>query len=106
MSASRERQAGRPALVSTRALLNVLLWCAIVTLGVFAWVLWGLDGIGYYTTPLAERAYHHAHLALKPTGYVAHVLGATGVLLILMPVAYSVRKKWKRLSRWGSLKTW
>jgi hypothetical protein len=103
---SSEPKAARPAIWSIGALVNVLLWCAVVAVGVFWYVLWPLDGLGYYTTPLGVRFYHAAHPMLKPSGDVAHVMGAVGALMILMPVAYSVRKHWKRLSRWGSLKTW
>lgn len=86
--------------------MNVLIWCLLAAVAVAACVLWPLDGWGYYTTPLGVRGYHHAHPLLKPSGRVAHVLGAVGVLMILMPVAYSVRKNWARLSRLGSLATW
>jgi hypothetical protein len=73
---------------------------------VMTWVLWRLDGWGYYTTPLGVRGYHAAHPLLKPSGDVAHVMGAVGAVMILMPVAYAVRKKWARLSRVGSMKAW
>jgi hypothetical protein len=106
MASSGESKASRPAIWSTGALVNVLLWCGVATAGVFWYVLGPLDGWAYYTTPLGVRFYHSAHALLKPSGYVAHVMGAVGVLMILMPVVYSVRKKWKRLSRWGSLRAW
>jgi hypothetical protein len=106
MASSSESRPSRPAIWSTGALLNVLLWCGVATVGVCWYVLGPLDGWAYYTTPLGVRFYHPAHTLLKPSGYVAHAMGAIGVLMILMPVAYSVRKHWKRMSRWGSLKTW
>lgn len=106
MSSSGEARAGRPAVWSSGALVNVLVWCALTAVVVMAWVLWRLDGWGYYTTPLGVRGYHPAHPVLKPSGQVAHVLGVCGVAMLLMPVAYSVRKKWRRLSRLGSMKTW
>ncbi len=101
-----DARAGRPAVWSSGALVNVLVWCAVTAVAVLAWVLWPLDGWGYYTTPLGVRGYHHAHPYLKPSGHVAHVMGASGVAMILMPVAYSVRKKWARLSRFGSMRAW
>ena len=79
------------------ALVNVLLLCALATASVAVWVLWGLDGWGYYTTPLRVRGYHHAHALLKPSGSVAHWCGVCGVSMMLVPIAYQVRKRWMRL---------
>lgn len=106
MASSGNIRAGRTADWSSGALVNVLVWCALTSIAIVAWVLGPLDGWAYYTTPLAVRAYHHAQPLLKPSGAVAHVMGAVGVLMILMPVAYSVRKKWARLSRFGSMSSW
>lgn len=106
MASSGVSRSSRPAIWSTGALVSVLLWCGVVSAGVLWYVLGPLDGWAYYTTPLRVRFYHHANAILKPSGSVAHVMGAVGALMILMPVAYSVRKKWKRLGHWGSLKTW
>ncbi len=87
-------------------LVNVLVLCAVASVLVAVWVLAGLDGWDYYTTPLRVRGYHHAHALLKPSGPVAHAFGMCGVAMMLVPVAYSVRKKWKYLRRAGSLKIW
>jgi hypothetical protein len=99
-------RASRAPVWSSSALVNVLLLCAGVTGGIAVWVLWRLDGWAYYTTPLRVRGYHHAHALLKPSGAVAHLCGVAGVLMMFVPIVYQVRKRWKRLRRWGPLKTW
>ncbi len=91
---------------SAAALVNVLLLCALATAVIAAWIRWGLDGWGYSTTPLRVRGYHHARALLKPSGAVAHWCGVAGVLMMFVPLLYQVRKRWKRLRRWGALKTW
>lgn len=106
MASSARSSAGRSAVWSTGALVNVLVWCGVATAAIMAWVLWPLDGWSYYTTPVGVQGYHPAHALLKPSGSVAHSLGAIGVLMILMPVVYSLRKRWARLRNWGSISTW
>lgn len=64
-------------------------------------------GGSYYATSLEERFYHHDHVLMKPNGLYGHGLGIIGTLLILIGVfGYMVRKRWRRLSRWGVLKYW
>jgi hypothetical protein len=71
-----------------------------------AFVLVGLGGWGYYTTPVAVRGYARAHRLLRPAGRAGHLFGVGGFVLMLVPVAYSVRKKLKRFRDAGSIKTW
>jgi hypothetical protein len=73
---------------------------------VAAAVLWGAGGWEYYRTPLTVRAYAPAHRILRPSGLVGHTLGIAGLAMMLVPLAYAARKKWRRLSRFGSMKTW
>ena len=79
---------------------------AVVVAVVAIWVVVGLEGWTYYTTPLGVRGYAPLHRALKPTGYVAHPLGTVGLLLLLVPVAYAIRKRWPRLASAGSMRGW
>jgi len=78
----------------------------IVSAGLTIWILLGLHGFEYYTTPLTVRGYSTAHRALRPTGPFGQSFGVVGAALMLVPFLYMIRK---RLSRWtwaGSLKTW
>ena len=52
------------------------------------------------------RGYAEPHRILKPTGLVARPLGVIGMLLMLVPVAYAIRKRWAPLARTGSLPRW
>ena len=88
------------------ALVNVLVISGVVILVLMVWVLSDLGGWQYYTTPLRIRGYAPQHKVLRPTGSVAHALGGIGLLMLTMPVLYSVRKKWKRLANLGSMKNW
>ena len=89
-----------------RALVNVLLWCAVAAIVVWLWVLGPLGGWRYYNTPIGVRAYDASHDLLKPSGGVGHLMGVFGVLMLLVPVAYSIRKHWAPLQRLGTLKGW
>ncbi|MEW5981935.1 MAG: hypothetical protein AB1806_06145 [Acidobacteriota bacterium] len=88
------------------ALVNVLYLSGIASIVVAVWVLSDLSGLRYYTTPLQVRGYDRAHASLKPSGSVAHPLGIVGLAMMTMPLLYAARKKWRRLSRAGSLSAW
>lgn len=88
------------------SLVNALILSAAVIVVVGTWVLTDLGGWAYYTTPLRVRGYAGPHRVLKPSGLVAHQAGVIGLLLLLVPVAYAVRKRWARLGRAGSLRGW
>lgn len=85
---------------------NVLVLCAIATLGIASYIFIGLDGWSYYTTPSAIRGYTAGHQLLRPAGRVGHLFGVIGFLMMLVPVAYAVRKKVKRFRNAGSMQTW
>ncbi len=90
----------------TRALGHVLViagaFCVVVTLAVL--VLF--DGWEYYRAPLGTRGYLPAHRLLRPSGAVGLSLGIAGVLAMLLTLPYKVRKRWRRLSRLGTMKGW
>lgn len=85
---------------------NVLVLCAIATIGIAAYIFVGLDGWAYYSTPAAVRGYAKGHDLLRPAGRVGHLFGVIGFVLMLAPVVYGIRKKAKRLQHFGSMKTW
>jgi sulfur relay (sulfurtransferase) DsrC/TusE family protein len=73
----------------------------IVTISVF------YKGISYYRVSIEERVYHPDHNLLKPSGIIGHGLGITGsFLMIIGMVSYMSRKRYRSLSRLGSLKNW
>ncbi|MGE0449367.1 MAG: hypothetical protein AB7Q29_07270 [Vicinamibacterales bacterium] len=88
------------------AVANVLVLSGIATAGIASYILIGLDGWSYYTAPAAIRGYTAAHPLLRPTGRVGHLFGVIGFVMMLMPVAYAVRKKMKRLRNLGSMRRW
>lgn len=88
------------------SLVNALLLGALVVLALTAWVLADLGGWDYYTTPLRVRGYAAPHRVLKPTGLVARPLGVTGLLMMVVPVLYGLRKRWRPLAWAGSLLVW
>lgn len=92
--------------LSTKALSHVLVLAfgflaavAIVVLAVFG-------GWDYYRAPLGERGYLPQHEYLRPSGRVGLSLGIAGVVAMLGTLPYAVRKRWKRLSKVGSMKGW
>ena len=88
------------------ALTSGLVLSCVATAGVAVWVLADLGGWIYYLTPLGVRGYAAAHALLRPSGRIGHALGIVGFVMMLVPVAYSARKKWPRLHAFGSLRTW
>ncbi len=65
------------------------------------------NGISYYNTSLDERVYHAAHSLLKPSGITGHGIGIAGSLCMIIGMAsYMARKRYRFLSRMGSLKYW
>ena len=111
-TARRDAPAGRappPAgrdLFPLGALTHPIWLAAAATLVLGAWLLADRQGWDYYTTPLRVRGYHAAHRALRSSGSVAHLLGIAGGLMMLVPVAYMVRKRVRALQRFGSVRTW
>lgn len=65
------------------------------------------NGLSYYETSLTERFYHPDYLQLKPSGMLGHGLGIIGSLAMIIGVLiYMVRKRWRKLTRFGLLKHW
>ena len=95
-----------PAAAHTWTLSAALIASAIVIAAVGVGVLSLAGGWEYYRTPLRVRAYEPQHRLLRPSGVVGHALGLVGLAMMLVPVAYSIRKKWRRLRNLGSMKTW
>jgi hypothetical protein len=92
--------------VMPRALGHVLVWSALALVAFSAFVLVGLDGWSYYTAGPAVRPQLPAHQWLRPSAPAGHLFGITGFLLMLAPVAYSMRKKIRVFKNAGSMKTW
>ena len=88
------------------SLVNALVLSAIAIAAVTVWVLAGLGGWEYYTTPMRVRGYAPPHRVLKPSGAIAHPLGVAGLLMMVVPVLYGVRKRWAPLARLGSMRGW
>lgn len=94
----------RQRLMPVGALMNVLAVSGAVALAVAAWVLAGLDGWQYYTTPLAVRGYNDAHRILRPSGPVGQTLGVAGAALMLVPFVYMGYKRLRRNKSGTNLK--
>lgn len=67
-------------------------------------ILW--TGLGFYLTPHAERPFHEGFRLFRPAGLVGHSVGIVGSAMILLLLLYSVRKRVRRLRRWGDLQIW
>ncbi len=108
MSVAETRRAPRTAFVAGTSpiLHHTLFVSAIVSAAVLTVVCVGFDGWGYYATSLAERAYHPLHRWLRPSGLVGQSFGLVGLALMLVPVAYAIRKRARRLRSAGPMTTW
>ena len=92
--------------VPPRTWINALALSGAASVLFAAFVLVGLGGWGYYTAPTAARGASALHRLLRPSGLAGHLFGIGGFLLMLTPIAYSIRKKVRRFREAGSLKTW
>lgn len=84
-----------------RPLLAVLY---AITLAAVAW--WLASGWDYYRLAATARPRHPDYARLTSGGSLGHLFGLAGSALILILLLYVVRKRWKRLARAGSLRTW
>ncbi|MFN7962954.1 MAG: hypothetical protein U0002_16950 [Thermoanaerobaculia bacterium] len=84
-----------------RLVLSALYLLGLGTVAIFAW-----KGQGYYLTPLAERPRHPLYWQLKPGGELGLVFGITGATMMVVMLAYSLRKRLPWLSSWGPVSLW
>lgn len=92
--------------ITLKALGHTLVVSGVVAAAVAGAVFIGLDGWQYYAASASERGYMPQHQLLRPSGRVGQPFGVAGFVLMLVPVAYAVRKKVRRFREAGSLKTW
>ena len=79
----------------------------LFSLAILAIIVFSVKSAGeYYFTSQLERPHLPAHQMWKPSGLYGHGLGILGTGLVLGLLVYSIRKRWKWLRKFGSLKTW
>lgn len=103
---TRSAAPARLVLLSVGALRHVLVISAASVAALSVWVLVGLDGRDYYSTPIAVRGYHTAHAALRPSGLAGQTFGLVGLLLMFVPFFYMLAKRVPRLRVGANLKMW
>lgn len=91
---------------ATRLWPHTLLVSGVAAAMVLVAVGVGLQGWDYYATSLTERGYLPQHRLLRPSGLVGQSFGIAGLVLMLVPVAYALRKRAKRLREAGKMATW
>lgn len=63
-------------------------------------------GLSYYLTPLIQRPRHPLYWMLKPGGELGQAFGLIGCAMMVVMLAYSLRKR-LRILRWlGPLRIW
>lgn len=66
-----------------------------------------VEGFSYYLTPIHDRPFTSLHDLFRPSGVIGQGLGIVGSLLIIVGVAaYSTRKRWTWMHRFGKLRSW
>jgi hypothetical protein len=63
-------------------------------------------GRDYYLAPAFRKARHPLNPILRQSGSTGHLLGMIGVCFMLILLLYSVRKRFRFASKWGSLNVW
>jgi hypothetical protein len=83
-----------------------VVWTAAYLVGFLAVGAIFASGLGYYRTPLLERAHHEGYWTWKAGGSVGHKLGVVGSSMMVLMLGYSLRKRVAALRRLGPLSRW
>ena len=83
-----------------------LVWTVAYLVGFAAVGLIFLSGVDYYRTPLVERAHHEGYWTWKAGGSIGNKLGIVGSSMLVLMLAYSLRKRVAALRRLGALSRW
>jgi hypothetical protein len=83
---------------------TILRLCYIASFAAIAWLL--AQGLSYYLTPLIERSHHPGYWDWKPGGRLGHLLGIVGSTLMVLMLAYSLRKRLGALRGLGLTSRW
>lgn len=75
----------------------------LMTVGALLWALWHVE---YYILPRVERPYHVKHELLRPGTGMGLAFGVAGAGLILVNLAYLLRRSPSIRFQWGSLTRW
>ncbi len=81
-------------------------WSILFFLGLGVVVFLFYKGLPYYRLPITERVHDPMHWAWKPGGTIGHMMGIVGSTMMVLMLSYSLRKRWKWLSRFGTLRQW
>jgi hypothetical protein len=85
---------------------RIYIW-SFFLIGILVILLLGINGFGYYSSPVEERVFLPQHAALKPSGVIGHGIGILGSLMMIVGVAvYMVRKRVRWFFKFGYLKNW
>jgi hypothetical protein len=63
-------------------------------------------GRDYYLAPAFRKARHPLNPILRQSGSTGHLFGIIGVFFMVLLLLYSVRKRFRFASKWGSLNVW
>jgi len=81
-------------------------WAAAYVVGFAVVSLVFASGLGYYRTPLLERAHHEGYWTWKAGGSIGHKLGVVGSSMMVLMLLYSLRKRVAALRGLGPLSRW
>lgn len=96
------RSVGRLPMIA-RSGIGLAVLASLFVTGV---ILVAFDGWRYYFAPQDVRAYTDLHPLLRPSGIVGNLLGITGLSLMVVMHAYSLRKHLRFMRNWGSVTLW
>jgi hypothetical protein len=78
----------------------------VYSVSIIVWLALLVDGYSYYTTPYLERPHHEDYRALRPAGSRGLLFGIIGASMMVLMLGYTLRKRFRGLSRWGALPYW
>ena len=93
------------ASASTRS-YSKLFWAFLYVVSLALIVALLVNGYDYYTTPYAARPRHTDYATLRPAGTLGVIFGIAGAAMMSLMLLYSVRKRARFASRWGTLRQW
>ena len=86
--------------------LFTLFLFVLYTISILLIVYFLIDGFSFYKTSQIDRPHHSDYRNLRPAGERGHGFGIVGSTLMLLLLLYSVRKRTKLLTWFGTINKW
>lgn len=86
------------------SIAKIIVWAIyLISFGLLAWFF--IEGFSYYTTPFVDRPHHPDYRNLRPAGSTGLLYGYAGAFMMIVMLAYSMRKRTPLLGKATTLQS-